>query len=123
MTSAVVALTREYAAIVALGYLVLLTLIAASVMSRHDDWKTLSDNQNKGLSGLLGAGVGALIARMGYVIWRDYDIVRLQKYVIDAAAKQEQDASAGKLADVKLNAIREAGLKRIAQSPPKPWDG
>ena len=48
---------------------------------------------------------------MAYVIWRDYDIVRLQKTIIDAAADRETRESNNQEALKKREAMKASGLK------------
>ena len=58
---------------------------------------------------------------MAYVVWRDIDIVRLQKHLIDGAASREANEREGVLADKKLASIRGAGVRPIEVKPPKAW--
>jgi hypothetical protein len=61
------------------------------------------------------------VARMAYVIWRDYDVVKLQKYLIDASAARDASELETRASAEKIANIRSAGLRSIAPGEPKPW--
>jgi len=58
---------------------------------------------------------------MGYVVWRDIDIVRLQKRLIDGAASRESSEQQGNLAEGKVANIRAANVRPVTVQPPKAW--
>jgi hypothetical protein len=122
LTGAIVRLTAEYAAILGLmsiSLVVLVVLTAIGVDSVRCTWPEL-------LQKFTSAGIGALLslcaARMVYVVWRDYDIVKLQKTLIDAAGNNENAAAQNGLADQRVVAMRKAAIRRFQQAPPKAWD-
>lgn len=58
-------------------------------------------------SGLAGASVGFIGARMAYVVWKDIDIVDLQAEVVVIAAKAETKAAR----EQKAKDVKEAGVR------------
>jgi hypothetical protein len=58
---------------------------------------------------------------MGYVVWRDIDIVRLQKRLIDGAASREVSEQQAKIAEGNIASIRAANVRPVAVQPPKAW--
>lgn len=77
-------------------------------------------------SGVIGLALAHVLVRTSYVVWRDYEIVRLQKAVIDTstaaaeakAHKEEQE----RLADEKRASMAKAGLRSVSQAVPRPWN-
>src|SRR5690606_7559702 len=59
---------------------------------------------------------------MGYVIWRDYDIVRLQRTVIDGAADREARDKQVAEAERKTNQMRSSATA-VEPTKVKPFDG
>lgn len=64
------------------------------------------------LSAAFGALLGILLSRMAYVVWLDFDIVRLQKQVIISAAEAEQAKEQTKVAEDKITSIAATRLPR-----------
>lgn len=120
LTGMIVALSGEYALIVLVDALALCGLVALTVVGRSEigHW---SNNAQCLVSGLIGALIALSIARMAYVIWRDFDIVKLQKHLIDTSAQSEAVASQAKASNEKISDIRSAGLRKIASQEPKAW--
>jgi hypothetical protein len=115
LTSKIVELSKEYVAIVAITGIALITLVTLVVIGK-DAISCQSANVQK----LISAGVGALfslcLARMSYVVWRDCDIMELQKYLIDNVAERDERASETKSADSKITAMKSAGLIKQPKS-------
>jgi len=57
---------------------------------------------------------------MGYVIWRDYDIMLLQKEVIEEAAKREQREKEKEAANEKTATMKASSVV-VAPTPVKPF--
>lgn len=120
LTKRIVDLTTEYGWIIGINAVVLLGLVSLSVVGKADAalWPLWAKRLGAGAVG----GLGTLcLARMAYVVWRDIDIVRLQKRLIDGAASRESIEQQGKLADDKVANIRSAGIRKIEVQPPKAW--
>ncbi len=121
LTSQVLAVSKEYGWIIAINSVVLLGLVTLSVVGKAEiatHWPLWAQHLAAGAIG----GTGALcIARMGYVVWRDIDIVRLQKRLIDGTATREANEQQEKIADGKVASIRSAGIRKIEVPPPKAW--
>ncbi|PWC36763.1 hypothetical protein [Azospirillum sp. TSO22-1] len=119
LTSSIVSLTQEYVIIIGIEATLLASLVALTVVKDEvkywDIWTT------RGVSAGIGALIALSIARMGYVIWRDYDIVRLQKKLIDASGAREKLEADLKASSEKIASIRSAGLRKTGSSDPKPW--
>lgn len=120
LTSEIVSLTLEYTRIVALNFLILVICVAGSIYGPED-----RHNFPDLVSRVLSAGMGFLLAlaaaRMSYVVWRDYDIVKLQKKLIDGAGEKERIELETKSAVTNIEAMRTAGLKRVETAPPRAW--
>ncbi len=69
----------------------------------------------------MGGFVALCAARMAYVVWRDIDIVRLQKRLIDGAAEKESLEREVAIADQKVMEFKSANLRRVPVEPPKAW--
>lgn len=121
LTSRIVALTREYGWIIATNATVLLGLVTLTVVGKAEiaaHWPAWAQRLASGAVG----GSGALcVARMAYVVWRDVDVVVLQKRLIDGTASRDAiDVQSG-LADDKVTTIRASGLRKIEIAPPNAW--
>ena len=100
----------------------LLVLLVALTAVGKDDLVSWPDPAQRLLAGTLGAGMALSLARMAYVVWRDLDIVRLQKAVIDDGAKAERQAEQEKLVDEKVAAIKGSNVRSISSREPRAWD-
>lgn len=121
LTGKIVDLSREYGWIVALNAAALAGLVTLSVIGKADvqgRWPTWAQQV---VAGLIGGGGALCVARMAYVVWRDLDIVKLQKTLIDASAARDAGELETKAASDKIADIRAAGLKKIAGSKPSAW--
>jgi hypothetical protein len=121
LTASVVTVVIEYGWIIGISATVLAGLVALSVVGAQDaalwpEWIQRS------VSGAVGGLVTLCAARMAYVVWRDIDIVRMQKHVIDEAASREADERQRVLADEKVTSIRAANLRPVEIRPPKAWN-
>jgi hypothetical protein len=120
LTGSIVQLTAEYGHIIAINALTLFLLIGLTMVGKADAcaWPPMAKT-------LVSASIGGLLAlcvmRMAYVVWRDFDVVRLQKRLIDGAGMREHDDAQAKEAEGKIASIREAGLKKHSFGSPKPW--
>lgn len=121
LTASIVSLTREYGWIIAIMALLLAGLICLQVIGKDEIealWPTLVQRIG---SGAVGAGIVLAISRMAYVIWRDLDIIRLQKKLIDGLAAKDVAELETKSATNKIADIRSANLRPIASAEPKNW--
>lgn len=106
LTGHLIDVSREYA-----GLLVLLMLLLVSaVLVGGADSVLLSapEKAQRAASALIGFLVVLSVLRFSYVVWRDLDIVMLQKKVIDGMADQEFAAKNAEIAAAKLEKMREA---------------
>ena len=99
-----------------LGGLVVLLVIGKTSTER---WPILAQDA---LSAVVGGVTALSVARMGYVVWRDYDIVRLQKELIDASASEDDITAQVEASVQKLAVMQSSGLKRYVTAPPTNWD-
>ena len=120
LTSRIVELTTEYGWIIGANALTLALLVSLAAIGKDDAAKWTPWVQQ-----IAAAGVGALgslcVARMAYVVWRDIDVVRLQKRLIDGLAEKETLEREGAAASNKIADIRSAGVRKIEGPPPKAW--
>jgi hypothetical protein len=120
LTTSIVGLTTEYGWIIGINASVLLGLVALSVIGA-DEAALWPEAGRRAAAGALGGVVALCAARMAYVVWRDIDIVRLQKHLIDGAAQKEADEKELALADEKVARIRAANVRPVEVKPPKAW--
>jgi hypothetical protein len=77
LTTRIVDLSREYGWIITLDAVALSGLIALTVIGK-DDIRTNWPKWTQQLSaGVIGATMALSVTRMAYIIWRDYDVVKL----------------------------------------------
>lgn len=122
LTAKIVEITREYVVIFSVNGLLLAALVSLTVLGDKQIAATWMDLTQRGASAAIGALLGLSFSRMGYVVWRDYDVVKLQKSLIDRAAASEERDGQALAADDKIAVIRGAGLRNVASADPKPWD-
>lgn len=120
LTASIVAVTTEYGWIIGINAVVLAGLVTLSVIGKVDaalwpEWV------RRIASGAVGGLTSLCAARMAYVVWRDIDIVQLQKRLIDEAASSDADEQQGKFADEKVAGIRSANVRPVNVKPPKAW--
>ena len=80
---------HQYGWIIVVYAIALLGLIAMSVVGKSQVSATWPDWTQRAVAAAIGGVAVLCIARMGYVIWRDIDVVRLQKHLIDGLASRE----------------------------------
>jgi len=121
LTAAIVTVTTEYGWIIGINAIALFGLITLSAIGAKDAalWP---EETRRAIAGTVGGLVSLCAARMAYVVWRDIDIVRLQKRLIDGAASRESGERERALADQKLESIRSANVRSVEVKPPKAWD-
>lgn len=120
LTASIVSVTTEYGWIIGINAITLAGLVTLSVIGKED--ATLWPVQVcLAIAGAVGGLVALCAARMAYVVWRDIDIVRLQKHLIDGLASRESDGRERALADDKVASIRSANLRPVEVMPPKAW--
>ena len=108
LTGQLVDVSREYAGLLAL--LMLLLVLAISIGSTSVWLASFDEKWGRIVSAIVGFLVTLSLLRFGYVVWRDLDIVSLQKVVIDEMADQERAAKNAGIAGVKLQQMRQANL-------------
>ena len=112
LTQKIVELTREYMIVLSVHGIALISLLVLAVQNTE----TFSAYAQQGTVAVAGGLVALCAARMAYIVWRDFDIVRLQKKLIDDSADKEAVDKASQEALSKVSAIRASGLR----SGPKP---
>lgn len=120
LTAAIVRLTKEYGWIIAIVALTLVAIVSLSVVGSEQvaEWNVWL---RRIVSGALGGALGLSSARMAYVVWRDIDIVRLQKRLIDGVADKEEGERQAALADEKVMEFKSANVRRVPVEKPKAW--
>jgi hypothetical protein len=120
LTASIVDVTTEYGWIIAINAVALVGLVGLSVIGATDAglWSAWVQ---RAVSGAVGGLVTLCAARMAYVVWRDIDIVRLQKRLIDGAASEESKERERALADEKVANIRGAKIRPVEVKAPKAW--
>ena len=120
LTASIVTVTTEYGWIIGINAAALVGLVTLSVIGVQDAaaWPEMV---RRAVVGAMGGLVTLCAARMAYVVWRDIDIVRLQKRLIDGAASRDSDERERALADEKVASIRSANVRPVEVNPPKAW--
>lgn len=108
LTCQLVDVSREYAGLLAL--LMLLLIMAVSIGTTSVWLASLDEKWGRLVSAVTGFLVVLSVLRFGYVVWRDLDIVSLQKVVIDEMADQERAVKNAEIASGKLQQMRQANL-------------
>lgn len=119
LTAAIVSLTREYLGIFALNISLVLSLLVLQAIGEGEvkfEWHPAFQGA---VSAFIGGLLAASLLRMTYVVWRDYDIVRLQKKIIDSSSAEEGAELEIKSADQKILTMRNAGLRKIDSPGPR----
>lgn len=119
LTQQIVELSQEYMFVLAVAFATLSLLLFISVTS-GSELRELPYASEVTL-GLLGGMLGLCVSRMGYIVWRDTDIVRLQKKLIDDSADRQAIEKASKEAITTAASIRAAGLKDPAKPEITNW--
>lgn len=120
LTASIFIVTVEYAWIIGINAAALAALLTLSVIGKADAalWPEWA---REAASGAVGALMTLCAARMSYVVWRDIDIVRLQKQLIDGAAAREADEREHSLAEEKVANIRSANIRPVEVKQPRAW--
>lgn len=120
LTASIVAVTEEYGWIIGINAAALAGLVTLSVIGVADagTWK---EEVSRTVSGAIGGLVALCASRIAYVVWRDIDIVRLQKRLIDGLADRESASEQIALADSKVLDIKSAKLRKMPIEPPRAW--
>ena len=122
LTKQMLAITGEYVVILAIAATLMTILVTLQVMTLKTIEATWLAATQKATSACIGCLISLSVVRMSYVVWRDYDIVRTQRTVLDAAADADQLASEQKVADRKIAAIKGSGLRSVPRPDPTSWE-
>jgi hypothetical protein len=119
LTHRVVELSFEYMLALGLQFVTLILLLSLSLIKEKTfiGWP----HGPAVVLGALGLLLGLCISRMGYIVWRDTDIVKLQKKLIDDSADRQAIEKASQDALVTVNAIRNSGLKDNSKIEKTAW--
>jgi len=120
LTSQIVILSKEYLSILGINAGLAIVLVAFLVIGKPAVM-TWPDIVSRVVSGLIGGATALAIARMGYVVWRDYDIVKLQKLLIDASGDKEFQEKQDEAAAEKVEHMKSASLRRVEPPSLKDW--
>ena len=118
LTTRIVELSKEYVTIVAINGVALILLVTLVVIGKDQAVADLSINSQRAISAIVGALFSLCLARMAYVVWRDCDIMELQKYLIDNVAEHDEREKETKSADAKISTMKSAGLIKQPNSEP-----
>ena len=118
LTQKIVELTREYMLVLALHATALLSLLLLAVKNPT----TFAGYAQRGAMAVAGGLLSLCAARMAYIIWRDYDIVRLQKKLIDDSADKEALEKATQDALSKVSLIQASGLRAGPKPEVSDWN-
>ena len=117
VTNSIYRVSREYAGLlVVIGFLLLLFILLSALGPQGVC--ELAGPFKRALAGLAGFLACFVVLRTGYVIWRDLDIVKLQKHVIDEAATKEISEAAEAEAKRRLDAMNAGRHPQPPVAPP-----
>lgn len=121
LTKDLVEVSREYAGLLLLLILlVIVNVVLIGIGSRAMClWPPLRMSL---VSSAVGFAFGLTFARMAYVVWRDLDIIALQKTVIDDMAQLEERAANAASAQEKLRQMKEASTGGVEHPSVHDWD-
>jgi hypothetical protein len=122
LTTKIVELAREYAVIVAVSSILLVLLVSLTVVGEKQLTQTWLEVTQRVVAGVIGGLLGFSLSRMAYVVWRDYDVVKLQKTLIDNASAREEQDNQTLAAEDRISRIRAAGLRQVGAAGPKTWE-
>lgn len=117
LTGKIVDLQKDYLSLLAINA-VLVAILIALVIATPLSTAAWPAWLQKSIASILCGGMILVVARMGIVVWRDYDIVTLQKVLIDAAADKEELDSASAEAQKTISSMRQK-----MREAPKPTTG
>ncbi len=120
LTAAILKLSGEYGWIIGLIASTLIAIVTLSVIGKTEaaGWDVWC---RRTVSGALGMCLSLCLARMVYVVWRDIDIVRLQKRLIDGVADKENGEKQAAVADKKVMDFKSANVRRVPVEKPQAW--
>lgn len=116
LTEKISNLTREYAVVLAIHGVTLGVLLALAASNGQ-----ISVELQRGMLTLAGGLLALCVSRMSYIVWRDYDIVRLQKKLVDDSADRDAIETAQKEAADKISNIRATSLRSGTKPEVKSW--
>jgi hypothetical protein len=122
LTSRIVELTGEYGWIIALNFGLLVVIMTLTIVGASDIKTTWPPWLQRVAAAVVGGGATLCVVRMAYVVWRDIDIVKLQRQIIDDSADKDLAEREATAARDKVANIQRANLRRVAQGEPTSWD-
>jgi hypothetical protein len=117
LTQKIVELTRQYLIVLSLQAVTLAALLTLAV----EEPIRVSSAWQKVILAFVGGLLALCLARMAYIVWRDHDIVRLQKKLIDDSADREAIEKAQQQALSNVAAIRASGLRPAPRPETSAW--
>lgn len=125
LTQAIVNLAAEYLG--ALGVIAVLVAVLLGTIIVGGDWWNLEDPKwvlwlQRAASAIIMFLISLLMLRMGYIAWRDFDVVRMQKAAIDKAADAEELSQQITEAEKKMSAMQSSNLRSQPAAKPQAWD-
>lgn len=122
LTAQMEAIAKEYVVILGIAAALTILLVALQVVGLEAIRTTWWVPAQAWTSALIGGLATLSVVRMAYVVWRDFDIVRMQRQALDAAADADQVQLEKTIADGKIAAIKGSGLRAVPRSEPQAWE-
>ena len=121
LTQSIVSLTREYSILVGVNavFLVGALVLVGAGPDAHENLLPYGRGIITSSAGFL---TGLVVSRMAYVVWRDYDIVVLQKHLVDAASEAENIKTESAAASLRREQIAASQLRSQPSITPQPWE-
>jgi hypothetical protein len=115
LTLAVLLLAKDYVLGLVLTFTSIVLLVLISAVGAKDA-ATLGEMWQWKFLFLFTLSLCLSVTWMGYLVWRDYDIVRLQKTIIDDAADRELAEINQQEAEKKKSAMKAAAVSALPVS-------
>lgn len=119
VTSAVLKLSKDYVIGLIVTATNIIIIIILTAIGKYDALK-FEKYYQLGIVFIFSISLILSIIWMGYVIWRDYDIVRLQKRIIDDASDREESESQSVEASKKTAAMKSS-MVNVDSATIRPW--
>lgn len=121
LTGRIVAAVVDYVGVLCIIGVVLLSMLVLSTLTQPFVVANWGEPEAAVSSGLFGGILSLCLVRISLVVWRDVEIVKLQKQLIDASASKDSTEREIQSAVDKIVTIKATGLRKVAVSEPRAW--
>lgn len=122
LTKSIVKLTTDYVRALIYAVIFVVVLLFGIGLKQHIKSLNYQSWQGYVLSFVFGLFGMILLLQMGYVVWRDLDIIKLQKNLIDRAADKEEAVLQRETAEGHIKKMQDSQVKFGILKPAKGWE-